>query len=160
MGSARPLPGTPTDIHPIYLFWHCVGRGANRRATEQKAGIIRLPPAPVQADAAATRHRCMRFPGSKPFSAPVSIVTGEPEESSPSISDGDDDSDPACVFWNEPGAVAKNLTLHVCSLTSMAETLDHTAFWPDEKTLHGRYDGLKGRKPFREDFHYPGGEPR
>ncbi|RXE56617.1 hypothetical protein ABH15_00010 [Methanoculleus taiwanensis] len=43
-------------------------------------------------------------------------------------------------------------TLHIYSLTNMAETHDHTACWSDETTLHGRYDGLKGGKPFREDF--------
>ncbi len=43
-------------------------------------------------------------------------------------------------------------TLHVYSLTNMAETHDHTAAWSDEATLHGRYDGTKDGKAFREDF--------
>ncbi|MDN7025108.1 hypothetical protein FGU65_09440 [Methanoculleus sp. FWC-SCC1] len=43
-------------------------------------------------------------------------------------------------------------TLHVYSLTNMAETHDHTAFWSNERTLHGSYDGLKEGKAFRENF--------
>jgi|GEM_PF-1389176 len=43
-------------------------------------------------------------------------------------------------------------TLHVYSLTNMAETHDHRAFWSDNNTLKGRYDGLKEGKQFLEDF--------
>lgn len=43
-------------------------------------------------------------------------------------------------------------TLHIYSLTNMAETHDHTATWSDENTLKGGYKGLKDGKPFREDF--------
>jgi hypothetical protein len=42
--------------------------------------------------------------------------------------------------------------LHIYSITNMAETHDHTAFWSDENTLKGEYDGLKDGKKFREDF--------
>ncbi|AAM03912.1 TPA: hypothetical protein HA338_11015 [Methanosarcina acetivorans] len=43
-------------------------------------------------------------------------------------------------------------TLHIYSLTNMAETHDHTASWSDENTLKGGYEGLKDGKKFREDF--------
>ncbi|WP_440946105.1 hypothetical protein ACSAZL_18840 [Methanosarcina sp. T3] len=43
-------------------------------------------------------------------------------------------------------------TLHIYSLTNMAEIHDHTAAWSDENTLNGGYEGLKDGKNFREDF--------
>ncbi len=44
-------------------------------------------------------------------------------------------------------------TMHVYSLTNMAETHDHVMAWTGDDEIRGYYEGPRDGKPFREDFY-------